>query len=156
MDINDYLLDQAGHDWAAMLADWTPPLPPSLTLWLVNRFGDAFVVDDDGAINLLDVGAGTFVRLAADRDQFAERLGLGDNASNWLLIPLVDACREAGMTPGPGQCYGFKVPPMLGGAYEVANIEPTDLSIHYSLLADIHKRTKDLPDGTQIKSVMVD
>lgn len=156
MDIHDYLIDQAGNNWSRMLCDWTPPLPSSFTLWLVNRFGDAFVVDDGGSVHLLDVGAGTFAHLAADRAQFAELLGHGDNANNWLLIPLVDACRQAGMTPGPGQCYGFKVPPVLGGRYEVANIEPTDLSVHYSFLADIYKQTKDLPDGTQVKTVVVD
>jgi hypothetical protein len=156
MDINDYLINQAGNDWSHMLRDWTPPLPPSFTLWLVNRFGDAFVVDDGGSINLLDVGAGTFTHLAADRAQFAELLGHDDNANNWLLIPLVDACREAGMTLVPGQCYGFKSPPVLGGKYEVANIKPTNLSVHYSFLADIYKQTKDLPDGTKIKIVVVD
>lgn len=156
MDINDYLIDQAGNDWSSMLCDWTPPLPSSFTLWLVNRFGDAFVVDDGGLVHLLDVGAGTFTHLAADRAQFAELLGQGDNANNWLLIPLVDACRQAGLTAGPGQCYGFKVPPVFGGRYEVANIEPTDLSVHYSFLAEIYKQTKDLPDGTQVKTVVVD
>ena len=156
MDINDYLVDQAGNDWSNMLRDWTPPLPPSFTLWFVNRFGDAFVVDDGGSINLLDVGAGTYTHLAADRAQFAELLGHGDNANNWLLIPLVDACQEAGMTLGPGQCYGFKSPPVLGGKYEVANIKPIDLSVHYSFLADIYSQTKNLPDGTKIKIVVVD
>ena len=50
------------------------------------------------------------------------------------------------------------IPPgsMLGGKYTLDNIEPTSLAIHYSLLADIHRQTKDLPDGTKIKAVVVD
>lgn len=157
MDINDYLIDQAGKDWGALLRDWVPPLPAGFTLWLVNRFGDAFVVPEgDNSVYLLDVGVGTFVRLADDRSHFADLLDVDDNAANWLLIPLVDACRGAGMTLSRSECYGFKVPPILGGEYEVANVEPTDLSVHYSFLGDIYKQTKDLPDGTRINTVVVD
>lgn len=65
MGINDYLINQSGKDWAAFLRDWMPPLPPSFTLWLVNRFGDAFVIiDEDGSVHMLDVGAGTAVHVA--------------------------------------------------------------------------------------------
>ena len=157
MDINDYLIDRIGKDWATFLRDWMPPVPSSCTLWLVNRFGDAFVVsDEDGSVHMLDVGAGTLVRVADNRSHFADLLDADDNANNWLMIPLVDECRKAGMSLGPSQCYGFKIPPVLGGKYERANIEPTDLAVHYSFLADIYKQTKDLPDGTPIKAVVVE
>lgn len=156
MDINDYLIDQTGKDWSLILRDWAPPLPTSFTLWLVNRFGDAFVVADDGSVHMLDVSVGALKRLADDRAQFATLLEHGNNANLWLMIPLVNACRASGIRPGPNQCYGFKIPPVLGGAYEVANVEPTDLHVHYSFLADIYRQTKDLPDGTQVKTVVVD
>ena len=74
MNLRDYLIDQAGKDWAQLLCDWAPPLPLSFTLWLVNRFGDAFVVTEDGAVSMLDVGAGSFERLADNRDHFSELL----------------------------------------------------------------------------------
>jgi hypothetical protein len=157
MNINDYLIDQAGKEWDSFLREWMPPLPPSFTLWLVNRFGDAFVVlEEDSSVHMLDVGSGTFVCVADGRSHFADLLDIDDNAANWLLVHLVDACREAGMSLRTSQCYGFKVPPVLGGKYEVANVEPTDLAVHYSLLANAYKQTKDLPDGTPIKAVVVD
>jgi hypothetical protein len=156
MNINDYLIDQAGKDWATLLGDWMPPLPSILTLWLVNRLGDVFVISDGDAVHMLDVGAGTFVRVADSREHFADLLGIDANANDWLMIPLVDECREADMQLGPNQCYGFKIPPVLGGKYEVSNIEPTDLAVHYSLLAQIYKQTKDLPEGTPIGAVVVE
>lgn len=157
MNINDYLIDQADKGWGTLLRDWMPPLPAAFTLWLVNRFGDAFVVlEEDGSVHMLDVGNGTFDRVADNRSHFAGLLDVGDNAMGWLLIRLVDACREARMYLRASQCYGFKVPPILGGEYEVANVKPTDLAVHYSFLADIYKQTKDLPDGTPIKAVVVE
>jgi len=43
---------------------------------------------------------------------------------------------------------------MLGGEYEIGNFEPTDLSLHYSFLADIYQQTKDVPEGAQIRLVL--
>ncbi len=153
MDINDYLIDQRGRDWSQLLSGWAGTIPESFSLWLVNRFGDAFLVLDDESVHLLDVGTGEFNRLADDRDHFAQLLDVGHNADLWLLIPLVDACRAALPELSEGQCYGFKVPRLLGGKYVRDNVAPTDLTLHYSVLSDVHRQTKDLPDGTKVRVI---
>lgn len=157
MDINDYLIDQSGKDWKAMLRDWMPPLPESFTLWLVNRFGDVFVVDDDGdgSVCRLEVGHGTFDRVAKNREDFGKLADVGTNAERWFRVSFVDHCRSSGLTLAANQCYGFKVPPMLGGIYEIGNIEPLDIAIHYFLLAQIYKKTKDVKAGATTESVSV-
>jgi hypothetical protein len=154
MNVNDYLIDQADVDWAVLLRAWTPPLPRLFTLWMVNRFGDAFVVHEDNSVHMLDVGAGTYQRLADSRGHFADLMDVDDNANNWLMVSLVDACCAAGMIPRHKQCYGFKVPPILGGEYEFGNVELTDIAVHFSFLGDIYKQTKDLPDGTVVRTVI--
>jgi hypothetical protein len=153
MNVQDYLIDQEGKDWAALFSDWGILLPSSFTVWLVNRMGDVFVVFDDDSVNLLDVGNGMIERVADNREHFADLIDQGDNAEDWLLISLVDACVGAGLELSPNQCYGFKLPPILGGSYAVENIVPTDLSVHYSFLADICRQTNDLPDGTKVRIV---
>jgi hypothetical protein len=154
MDIHDYLLESSEVDWGRVLRDWAPPLPVEFTVWLVNRIGDVFVVFDDGSVHMLDVGAGLLTRCASSRDEFAELLDVGDHADRWLMIPVIDRCRAAGMALAANQCYGFKVPPMLGGGYDSDNLEPTDVQVHYGLLADIFRQTKDLPDGTRVRVVV--
>jgi hypothetical protein len=115
MKLEDYLIEQAGNEWAELLAPWVPPLPLSFTLWLVNRFGDVFAIFDDGSVHMLDVGTGIIIRLAADRDQFAVEVDCGENANNWFMLPLVDQCVAAGLLLGPRQCYSYKMPPVFGG-----------------------------------------
>jgi hypothetical protein len=154
MDINDYLIDQAGKDWPTLLNHWMPPLPSTFTLWLVNRFGDAFVVTDDVGVHMLDVGAAAFKRVADNRDHFASLLDSDNNADNWLMIPFVDRCRAAKMELASNQCYGFKVPPLLGGPYDLSNIEPVDIAAHYSRLSSLYKKAADLPDGTSLKAAL--
>jgi hypothetical protein len=154
MNVEDYLIDQAGKDWPELLSGWAPPLPSSFTVWLVNRFGDVFAVFDDGSVHMLDVGTGVLARIADDRSDFADQIDLGDNANNWLMIPLVDRCVAAGVALWPSQCYGYKIPPVLGGEYTVENVAPTDLSVYYSFMADICRQTKDLPNGTKVKLII--
>jgi hypothetical protein len=140
MNILDYLIDPAGQDWAGLLAPWSPPLPPRFTIWLVNRLGEPFVLSEAGQVIRLDVGAGKPEIVAASREEFARLLEAGSNAERWLRLRLIDSCRSAGMRLGPGECYGFRLPPTLGGRYEMTNLVPTHLAIHYSYQAYICKQ----------------
>jgi hypothetical protein len=153
MEINDYLIDQSGKDWPELLSGCLDTRRFSFAVWLVNRFGDVFAVFEDGSIHMLDVGIGEVERIADSRDHFAALINLDDNANNWLMIPLVDQCVGAGLSLGNNQCYGYKVPPILGGLYTIENFELTDLSVHYLFLSDIYRQVKDMPVGTKIKLV---
>ena len=62
-----------------------------LTVWLMNRFGDLFLVFDDGSVHMLDVGEGDLVAGREAREDFCRRVDEGDNAKQWFMIPLVDA-----------------------------------------------------------------
>lgn len=155
-NIHDYLIEHAGHNWTVLLSPWAELLPEDLTLWMVNRIGDIIALFPDGSVHMLDIGAGRIERIADNRDNFISRIDQGDNAIHWLAIPLVDDCVAVGMTLAPGQCYGYKVPPLLGGDYAADNLEPTDLAVHYGFLADVYHQVKDLPDGTQVQLVVTE
>jgi len=156
MDIRDFAIDIEGKDWPRLLEPWMKYLPSSFELWFVSRFGDPFIVLDDGSVALLDVGRGAFERLAASREEFIARIEDVANADSWLLLPLVERCVAAGIVLGPDQCYGYKVPPMLGGEYAASNIEPTTLETHYALLGQVWDQVKDLPPGTKVAGIQVE
>src|SRR5260370_37332089 len=103
--LTSYTIDHAGVDWPDLLACWAWLLPPEVSVWIVNRFGDLFLPFDDHSINMLDVGRGSFIRLADDREQLACLGDEGNNANQWLLIPLVDRLLAVEPTLRPGACY---------------------------------------------------
>ena len=150
MSISDYLIDQKGIEWSEILRDWSWTLPREFTIWLVSRFGDLIVVLGDGTVHLLDVGGGTFEKLAESRDDFADKIDDDDNANNWLMIRLVDKLVAAGITLHDGQCYSFRVPPILGGKYSVDNAIVLSVRDHFSAYGSIQEQLKDVPDGTAI------
>jgi hypothetical protein len=154
--VTDYLIDQADIDWQKALVPWGWLLPPEVTVWLVNRFGDLFIVFEDGAVQRLDVALGLLKVVATNRDEFCHRIDTPRVADDWLMIPLVDALVESGVTLGPGQCYGFRTPPVLGGEYVIANIVPIPATEYISYCGDLHHQIKNLPDGAQVRIRVID
>jgi hypothetical protein len=150
MTLHDYIIDHRGIHWPSVLRGWAWLLPATLTVWMMNRFGDLFIVLDDGTVHILDVGRGTFKKVAESRGDFAERVDEGDNANQWLMIPLVDRLCASGLTLGEGQCYSYRQPPILGGDYTVGNTCVSPIPEHYRAYASIHHQIKDLPDGTNV------
>jgi hypothetical protein len=150
VSINDYLIDQKGIDWQKAFESWLWLMPADFTLWLVNRLADCFVVLKDGAVHILDVGAGTFEKVAENRRDFENKIDEGENADNWLAIPIVDELVECGIKLKAGQCYGFKTLPILGGDYTADNFSPLAIADYLGAMGSIHEQIKDLPDGTEV------
>jgi hypothetical protein len=148
--LTDYTIDHAELDWAGLLASWAWLLPRALTVWIVNRFGDIFLVVEDGAVHRLDLSSGSLERMADDREDFCRRIDEGDNAADWLLIPLVDRLVAAGLTPGVGECYGYIQLPVLGGTYTAQNIRVVPIASHYKALGPIHEKLRNVPDGAHV------
>lgn len=150
MTLNDYILDHGSVDWNESLQSWGWLLPERFTLWMANRFGDCFIVLDDGSIDMLDVSAGVVEKLASSRDEFAEKLDLGDNAALWLMIPLVDQLVAAGVTLTPNECYGFRKPIVIGGEYAVSNVAVMPIQQYLLGCGKLHDQLKDVADGEQV------
>jgi hypothetical protein len=150
MSINDYLIDHQSFDWAMLLSDWHWLLPAEFSVWLMNRFGDLVLIADEGAILFFDVGAGTIERVADNKEDFGQKLDVGDNANIWLMIPLIDQLNATGLQLNEGHCYSFLTPPILGGEYSVENTVTLPITEHYGVYASIHDQIKDLPDGTRV------
>ena len=76
--------------------------------------GSLFVADAAGAVHFLDTTEGSFRRVADSREAFDALF----NSSETRAGPSARFCPRAspsGSPLGPGQCFGWKVPPRLGG-----------------------------------------
>jgi hypothetical protein len=151
MNVHDYLLNVDGFDWHAAARNWTWLLPGGFRVWIVNRFGEAFVSLPDGSIARFSPVDGTFEALATNRDEFIARVDDNDNFNNWFLAPLVDQLVLAGKTLNRDECYNFITLPILGGQFELNNISVLKLSDMYLALGPLHFQLKDVADGTEIQ-----
>jgi hypothetical protein len=143
-------------DRDTLLADWHRLIGPSKLPILLPRIGNAFVQDaNDGSVHLLDVGAGELYPVADTFEEFRALLTDRTFVMEHFAVEIVVALPQAGVALGPGQIYGFKVPPLLGGEYTRENTEATDITVHFSLLGQIAQQVSDLPPGTPITGVTV-
>ncbi|MBI3855622.1 MAG: DUF1851 domain-containing protein [Planctomycetes bacterium] len=151
MHWRDMALDVTHQDCDRLLSPWGWILrgrhfvPVAMT-----SFGDWFLEADDGAIHFLDAIAGELKPVAASRTEFEEKAGLQRNLDEWFMAGLVLLLRERGIHPKEGECYGYKLPPAVGGKLEVENIEVTDLMIHQAILGQILEQNRKLSPGARI------
>ncbi|WEX86569.1 DUF1851 domain-containing protein [Sinorhizobium garamanticum] len=103
---------------------------------------------------MLEVSAASIAEIAGSEKEFHQRCV--DDAEGWLLRPLVDRCRSAGIVLGPTQCYAFTTLPLFGGEYKVDNIWICAWKEWLSFTATIYSQTKDLPDGSPVAIKFVD
>jgi len=156
MDWKQLTIDLDGLDCDHLLSDWRWLVPTSLRPFSLTMFGDWFFEDSDGRVIFLDTVAAQLSEIAASRQAFLAERKKQENLDQWFMANLAILCWERGLQPGPGQCLSFKIPPVLSGPLEVHNIEVCDLIVHESVLAQIHRSVKDLPEGTRIDRFVVD
>ena len=106
-------------------------------------------------MNLLEMSAGQIRKIAESREDFIVKSDQDDRADDWLMISLLARCVAAGKGLERGQCYGFIRPPVLGGSYEIGNIEVSDLSVHLSIMGQLAEAIRELPDGTPIGNASI-
>lgn len=142
--------DEDGEDlfdaWRWLIGNTTRPI-------LIAALGDAFLQESDGSVWWLDVGAGKFEKIADSEDEFKKAIAA--NVNDWFLPQLLGDLLTSGVTLDRNECFSFKKPPVLGGDYSLENMEPTNLSVHFSIMGQIHQQVKDLPDGMPIRSIKI-
>lgn len=69
------------------------------------------------------------------------------------MIGLASEAERAGLRPSEAEVYSFRVPPALGGAVDLENVELSDFVVAINIAGQIHQQIKDLPPGTAISGV---
>ena len=152
---DDFILDSKQVDLNELLIEWRWLVDEKFTPIAVTAFGDLFLQSSDGSIHRLDAGTGYFCPVARNLEALKEQATVSELQEDWFHWQLLSELRRTGMTLGPAQCYSFRIPPILGGTYDISNFEPASLSVHHGILAQIIRQVKDLPPGTQIYDVNI-
>jgi hypothetical protein len=127
---------------------------PFKLIAMIN-FADMFLQDESGHIHFLDLVAGELKRVADSPTELQQLVAQKENRRRWFLTDLLTEIEHAGFSLSPGQCFGFKKPPALGGKIELSNVEIVPLEVHVSLMGQIHQQVKHYPPGTRIKSFQI-
>lgn len=156
MDLQRLTICIGGLDCDQLLSDWRWLGPDDLQLVSMTKFGDCFLEDRRGCIHFLDTLGGRLTPIAPSNEAFLTEREKPENLDEWFMIDFTLLCWESGLRPAAGQCLSFKIPPILSGAVELENVEVCDLLVHQSIMGQLHRNVKDLPEGTVIDQITVD
>lgn len=123
-----------------LLDEWKWLVPASDTPLFLSALGDWVFGKPDGSLWTLSVLEGTYERIAANAAEYNTL----NKSSGWLESTfsagwLVIAAGN-GLEPGKDQCIGWKVHPLLGGKFEVANLQLFDMRVYQSLMGQLHRQ----------------
>jgi hypothetical protein len=150
---NELTVAPSDHTPAVLLSEWRWLLGDTFQIVLISSLGDMFLSDSAGHIHWLDTGAGRLTEIASSLGEFQKLRQQPAKAAEWFAPQLVGDILQSGARLTRDQCFGYKVPPALGGQMEPSNFEPTDLAVHFGILGQIHEQIKDLPEGTPIGEI---
>lgn len=153
--MNDLTISPKGVDFETLLSDWKWAMPEPLRPVLLTAMGDAFAQGESGAVYFVDMVEGSVRPVADDGEAFQALLRNSEFVTDHLFPSRIVELRNAAITLLPKQVYSHKQLLALGGADDIDNVEPTDVSVHVSIHGQVHRQIKDLPDGTPISEIKI-
>ncbi len=64
-----------------------------------------------------------------------------------LMADWVVVCKARGMLLSHGQCYGWKVAPVIGGKLEFENVQAFDIAVYECIMGQVHRQVQGMPEG---------
>lgn len=142
-------------DLESLLTEWRWLVDDTYTPLVLGALGDLFLRRDDGRIFWLDTGWGELHEIAESREAFQAAMVEPENADEWFVPNLVGDLLTSGLRLGPGQCFGYKVPPTLGGEPEIENFEAVDMAVYFGVLGQVQRQVRELPPGTPVSAIVI-
>lgn len=140
--------------FAAALESWEWIGIAGKTPVAVSLFGDVFLEDEAG-FWFLDTLEGVLTHEWDSRDAMTEALSNEVGQDRFLLAGLAIAVERSGIALAPNEVYDFAESPALGGDIDIANVVPMDFVVSLNIAGQLHHQIRDLPDGTEIGSVIL-
>ncbi|BFM13642.1 hypothetical protein R50072_37950 [Simiduia litorea] len=138
MTLNDLTVNFSHLDRNALLSEWEWLLGGEYLPILVSASGDAFVQNvSNNQVWWLDTGGGEFTKVAESPEEFSRLLSTKDFVVEHFAVQMVGDLIQSGKTLSCGQIYSLSKPWLLGGLYELSNIVPTDIEVHFSISGQI-------------------
>ncbi|MBS1994654.1 MAG: DUF1851 domain-containing protein [Cyanobacteria bacterium SZAS LIN-2] len=156
MDLETLVIPFDASQADGLVEEWRWLIGADRRPFLATAMGDVFLVcPSDGAVSLLEPGPATLTPIAGSMDDFKALCSSEEFVKARFVPDVVTSLRESGLTLAPGQVFGFRDPPILGGAYSPDNLEPTDLAVHLALLGQIAHQLSVVPTGAPVSGVTV-
>lgn len=154
-DISHLFISVSETDILSALESWSWLPITDLTVFAVSAFGEVFSRNESGEVFQIDTIDGLLSKVANNATEFKDLLQDEESRDKLLLDGFVIGARNRGLFLKDGECYDFKIAPILGGPMEAEQIEKTSFVVKLNLAGQIHGQVKGLAPGTQIGEIII-
>ena len=128
-----------------LLVEWRWLVSTSFQAKYLTAFGDWIFSLAAGEIYFLDLLEGSLTLVAPSDTCFEKSLESVENRNRWFMTDWLKICHSRGLALGKGECFGWTVHPILGGKFDVDNIQVFDLTVYQCMLGQIFRQLKNKP-----------
>jgi hypothetical protein len=154
--VNDLLISIDKIDTARVSELWSWLVPPTYRLIAMSCFGDSFFEAPGGAVHMVDTLDGKLRPVASSKGEFVGRAEETSFADQVLLAEWVRLLRERGVALAEGQCYGWKVMPLIGAPMNFENIGVFDAMTYQVITSTFLEKLTKLPPGAKVSKFLID
>jgi hypothetical protein len=133
----DIFIDASQLDMQGLLANWPKTIFGRMRPLGCSAFGDLYFERENGQIERLDLFEGGIHLVAADMNDFDQKM----NSQEWqeanLLTEGICLLKEKGIERGVNQFYGFTPHPALTGRINWASAVALDANVWHAICAQI-------------------
>jgi len=149
-----FFIQPSADSVKAALSSWSWLDIQDKTPFAVTVMGDVFLESEDG-IWFLDRIEGKLTLAAVDHERLEQIIDSEEGQDHYLWYALVEAAQLDGMVPDEGECYDFKIAPILGGETTLESLELRSFELVLNIAGQVHEQVKDLPEGTPVGQVTI-
>ncbi len=145
------MLDASEFEVSRLLAEWRWLVPKTATPLFISAFGDWVLGHPDGSLWVLSVLQGEYLPVAMNASEYNAL----KNSAEWLEKTFIAGWQVIaaghGLQPGKNACLGWKLHPLLGGKFEVANLQIFSMAVYQSLMGQLHRQLQQRSNPTPKK-----
>lgn len=133
----------SGHDVPSLLTEWKWLVPESDTPLFISAFGDWVFGNPDGSLWVLSVLEGSYEQVAKNGDEY-NSLNKSEKWLNQIFIAeWLPIAIENGLIPSQTECIGWRLHPLLGGKFEVANLQIFSMLVYQTIMGQLHRQLRE-------------
>ena len=139
-ELRPLMIEAARYDTAALLTDWSWLVPATDTPLFISAFGDWVFGNPNGSLWVLSLLEGSYAQAARNSAEYNTL----NKSSEWLdqtfISDWLPIAAGHGLEPDKDQCLGWRLHPLLGGKFEVGNLQLFHMSVYQSLMGQLHRQ----------------
>jgi hypothetical protein len=152
-ELEHLLINPPPEDVRRALESWTWLGLEDLRAIAVSAFGEVFFQSPDGSVLHLDSLEGCMSLVSRTLPEFRLKLMEEEHQDALLFAGLVLSARRRGLQLSDGECYDFRIAPVLGGAMDIEQVEKRRFVAKLNVAGQMHRQIKALPPGASIDRI---